>query len=46
LENEPPPVAAVSEAAGAIPVLRDRLRENEVVLANFIVVLGNAIEER
>ena len=39
-------VAAVGEAAGAVPVLRDRLRENEVVDANFILVLGNAIEER
>lgn len=27
-------------------MLRDRLRENEVVQANFILVLGNMIEER
>lgn len=38
--------AAVGEAVGAVPVLRDRLRENEVVEATFILVLGNAIEER
>jgi hypothetical protein len=38
--------AALAEAAGAITVLRDRLRENEPVQANFILVLGNMIEER
>jgi hypothetical protein len=27
-------------------VLRDRLRENEPVQANFMLVLGNMIEER
>jgi hypothetical protein len=34
------------EAVGAIPVLRDRLRENEPVQANFILVRGKMIEER
>jgi hypothetical protein len=29
MENEPSRIAAIGEAAGAIPVLRDRLRENE-----------------
>jgi hypothetical protein len=38
MENEPSRVAAVGEAAGAIPVLCDRLRENEPVQANFILV--------
>jgi hypothetical protein len=30
--------AAISEAAGAVPVLRDRLRENEVAQAQFMLV--------
>jgi hypothetical protein len=46
MENEPPRFAANGESAGAIPVPRDRLRENEFVQANFILVLGNAIEQR
>jgi len=46
MDNEPSRAAAIGEAAGAVPVLRDRLRENEVVQANFILVLGNMIEER
>jgi hypothetical protein len=46
MENEPSRVAAIGEAAGAIPVLRDRLRQNEYVQANFILVLGNMIEQR
>ena len=37
MENEPSRFAAVGEAAGAIPVLRDRLRENEPVQAKFIL---------
>jgi hypothetical protein len=44
LENEPS--RAIGEAAGAVSVLRDRLREDEPVQANFILVLGNMIEER
>jgi hypothetical protein len=46
MENEPSRVAAIGEAAGAIPVLCDRLRQNEYVQANFILVLGNMIEQR
>ena len=46
MANEPSRAAAIGEAAGAIPVLRDRLRENEPVQANFILVLGNVIEQR
>src|ERR1700726_1887624 len=33
-------LGAVSEAAGVLPLLRDRLRENEVVQAQFILVFG------
>lgn len=46
IADESSRAAAVGEAAGAVPVVRDRLRENDVVDANFILVLGNAIEER
>ncbi len=31
-------VAAVAEAAGVVPLLRDRLRENEVAKAQFMLV--------
>jgi hypothetical protein len=31
---------AVSEAAGVLPLLRDRLRENEVIQAQFILVFS------
>lgn len=46
IETEDWRIGAIAESAGAVPVLRDRLRENEVVQANFILVLGNMIEER
>src|ERR1700738_4484779 len=46
MKTETSRVAAVAEAAGAIPLLRERLRDNEVVQANFILALGNMIEER
>ncbi|MGY4466953.1 hypothetical protein ACVWWK_002635 [Bradyrhizobium sp. LB9.1b] len=46
IENETSRIAALGEAAGAVPVLRDRLSQNEVVQANFMLVLGNVIEER
>jgi hypothetical protein len=39
-------LAAVGEAAGAIVVMRDRLRENELANAQSVLALGNAIEER
>ena len=44
MENEPSRVAAIGEAAGAIPMVRDRLREND--LANTQCILGNMIEQR
>ena len=46
LETEPSRVAAIGEAAGAIPLLRERLRENDVVNAYFILALGNMFEGR
>jgi hypothetical protein len=46
LDDETSRAAAVGEAAGAVPVLRDRLRENNVVNAHFILALGNIIEQR
>jgi hypothetical protein len=46
LDDEPSRAAAIGEAAGAVPVLRDRLRENDVWNANFILVLGNMLEAR
>jgi hypothetical protein len=42
MATEPTRVAAIGEAAGAIPVLR----ENEVVNAQVVLALGNMIEER
>jgi hypothetical protein len=46
METETSRVAAIGEAAGGVPVLRDRLRENEVVQANFILLLDVIFEER
>jgi hypothetical protein len=46
MENKPSRIAAIGEAAGAIPVLRDRLRENDVANTQCILALGNMIEER
>jgi hypothetical protein len=46
MENEPSRVAAIGEAAGAIPVLRGRLRENDAANAQAILALGNMIEQR
>jgi hypothetical protein len=46
MDNEPSRAAAIGEAAGAVPVLRDRLRENEVVNAQVVLALGNMIEAR
>jgi hypothetical protein len=36
--------AAIGEAAGAIPLIRDRLREDEVKWTQFVLVLGTKIE--
>jgi hypothetical protein len=38
-------VAAVAEAAGALPLLRDRLRENEVAKAQFMLVFDEYLYE-
>ena len=46
METETSRVAAVGEAAGVLALLRDRLREDEPVQANFILALGIMIEER
>jgi hypothetical protein len=40
IANETCQAGAVSEAASALPVLRDRLRENEDVQATFILVFS------
>ncbi|MCK1268927.1 hypothetical protein IVB44_08550 [Bradyrhizobium sp. 49] len=45
-QDETSRIGAVGEAAGAVPVLRDRLSENEVVQAKSMLALGNMIEER
>lgn len=46
IQDEASRVAAIGEAAGAVPVLRCRLRENELAAAQAVLALGNAIEER
>ena len=46
MENEPSRVAAIGEAAGAIPVVRDRLRENDLANTQCILALDNMIEQR
>jgi len=46
LENEDSRVAAIGVAAGAIPVLRTRLREDKVASAQVALAIGNMIEER
>lgn len=46
LRDEASQVAAIGEAAGAVAPLRDRLREDEFVLAQFMLVLGTKLEER
>jgi hypothetical protein len=46
MENEPSRVAAIGEAAGAIPVVRDRLRENDLANTQCILALCNMIEQR
>jgi hypothetical protein len=46
METETSRVAAIGEAAGVLPLLRERLRANEVVQANFILLLDVTFEER
>lgn len=46
LDDDTSRAGAIAEAAGAVPVLRDRLQENEVVQANFILALDNIIDQR
>jgi tetratricopeptide (TPR) repeat protein len=41
IADEASQAGAVSEAAGTLPLLRDRLRENEVVQATFILVFSD-----
>lgn len=38
-------IGAVNEAAGAVAPLRDRLRENELVQAQFMLVFDNELYE-
>lgn len=45
LADENSRIAAVGEAAGAVPVLRDRLRENELVQAKFMLIFDNELYE-
>lgn len=45
LRDEISRVGAVSEAAGAVPLLRDRLRENELLQAQFMLVFDNELYE-
>jgi hypothetical protein len=46
MESEPSRVAAIGEAAGAIPVVRDRLRENDLANTQCILALCSMIEQR
>jgi hypothetical protein len=41
--DEASQAAAVSEAAGAVPLLRDRSREDDEMTAGFMLVLDEAI---
>jgi hypothetical protein len=41
IADEASQAGAVSEAAGVLPLLRDRLRENEEVQATFILVFSD-----
>jgi hypothetical protein len=41
IADDPSQADAVSEAAGVLPLLRDRLRENEEVQATFILVFSD-----
>jgi hypothetical protein len=41
IADEASQAGAASEAAGVLPLLRDRLRENEVVQAQYILVFSD-----
>jgi hypothetical protein len=45
LENEASRAGAIAEAGGAVPVLRDRLREREDVRGLFSLVLDNPMND-
>jgi hypothetical protein len=45
MESEPSRIAAISDAAGAVPMLRERLRENEHVRTPFSLALDNQMNE-
>jgi hypothetical protein len=45
LADENSRIAAVGEPAGAMPLLRDRLREDEVVQTQFTLVFDNELYE-
>jgi hypothetical protein len=45
LRDDTSRIGAVSEAAGAVPILRDPLCENEVVLTKFMLVFDSEFHE-
>lgn len=45
LADENSRVAAIGEGAGAVPLLRDRLREDELVQTRFMLVFHNELYE-
>lgn len=45
LQDETSRIAAIAEAAGALPTLRDRLRKNELAQTKFMLVFGNELHE-
>jgi hypothetical protein len=46
IDNPAIRLAAITEAGCAIPLLRDRLREDDETLATFLLVMGSRIEGR
>jgi len=45
VDDEASREGALGEAAGVVPLLRDRLRENEVAQAQFMLVFGSQLHE-
>jgi len=45
LDSEPSRAVAIVEAGGAAPVLRDRLHEDEAVLGQLLLLLGEQLDE-